>query len=403
MKIAIIGGGAAGMFCAANINPDNNEVVVLESGRDLLRKVEQSGGGRCNITNAEPDVEKFIQNYPRGGGRLRKPLRKFGNRELADWFNERGVNFIKEKDGRVFPESEDSNEIIDCLLRECRKRGVIFRMPFTATSVEKQNEKFIITGRHGDSIAADKIIFAFGGKWNADLQESLEKFGHKFHNALPSLFPLKTNFKKLTDLAGATLKNAVLRYPAQKLESSGDLLITHEGISGPCALKMSSLGARIFNELDYKFILELAAISDVDSFKNFCAQAREYAAKKLVKNFYPEEISQGYWIFALEKSIIPSDKTWAQFSADEQKRLTQTLSSLPLQITGRAANAREFVTCGGIDLGNIDFNTMQSKKTTGLFFAGECLDIDAFTGGYNLQAAWTTAKLAADACSIPMQ
>lgn len=394
MKVAIVGAGAAGMFAASNIK--SADITILESGGEILRKVAQSGGGRCNFTNAESDISKFIKNYPRGGRSLRKPFMRFGMPQTLQWFKERGVAHIAEGDGRIFPASQRSLQIIECLKSEAQKAGASLVKNFAVCALEKTpSGNFLISAKSGEAIYADIALLAVGGRWNESLKDSLQKLGHKFIEPLPSLFPFALGDKKFLSLAGLSLDNATLKAEEFNFETAGGLVVTHEGISGPAVLKMSSLGARAFYEKNYRFKLSLSAISSAQSFCEFCARARTKEAKKLVKNFRFPEVAERYWLFAFDRAQIPQDLDWAHFSKENQAKLLSALSDLELTVVSRAANAGEFVTCGGVDIADIDFKTMQSKKTEGLFFAGECLDIDAFTGGFNLQAAWTTAKIAA--------
>lgn len=393
MKIAIIGAGAAGMFCAANLNGDF-EIEILEESGGVLKKVEQSGGGRCNITNSQKSVSEFIKAYPRGGKSLRKPLMRFGNSELEGWFLERGVKFKTEEDGRVFPESNDSLTIVNCLLSEAQKKGALIRRNFSVKNFSKMpGGKYMLSSQSGDAVIADAVLFANGGRWNAGLKSALERFSHKFSEPLPSLFGFKT--EGLEELAGLSLKNARLKCPEFGFETTGGILFTHEGITGPSVLKMSSLGARVFADKNYKIEFSLSVLKDIGSFDLFCGEARAKHSKKLAKNFRLPEIPQKYWEFLLEKSGVPNECEWAHFSKESQKRLRLNISSLNVKTSARAANTREFVTSGGADLDCLDLSTMQSKFLPNVFFAGECLNIDAFTGGYNLQAAWTTSFIAA--------
>lgn len=393
MKIAIVGAGAAGMFCAANLKA-GFEIEVLEQSGGVLRKVEQSGGGRCNITNAQKNVSEFIKAYPRGGKSLRKPLMRFGNSALEEWFLKKGVKFKTEGDGRVFPESDDSLTIVNCLHSEARKNGATIRKNFSAKNFSKMPDgKYMLSSQDGNAVIADAVLFATGGCWNADLKSALERMSHKFAEPLPSLFGFKA--EGLEELAGLSLRDACLKCPEFGFETSGDILFTHEGMTGPAVLKMSSLGARVFAAKGYKLDFSLSVLKNPESFDLFCKEARAKHSKKLAKNFRHPEIPQKYWEFLLEKSGISGELEWAHFSKENQKSLRSNIMSLNARTTAKAANTREFVTSGGLELDCVDLNTMQSKFLPNVFFAGECLNIDAFTGGYNLQAAWTTSFIAA--------
>lgn len=384
------------MFAAANIDSPNAEIEIFESGRDTLRKVVQSGGGRCNLTNAECDVAKFIKNYPRGGGSLRKPFMRFGQKQTLEWFEERGVEFVTEDDSRIFPKSENSLEIVECLEREVAKRNAVIHRSFTVENVARTlGGKYSISSKFGEMVMADVVLFAGGGRWNPNLKESLERSGHKFFEPRPSLFSFALNYGKFLELAGTSFEDVLLSAKDFGYETRGGLVITHEGLSGPAALKLSSLGARGFYDVNYKIKLTLCVVKNPQNFAQFCAAARQKESKKLVKNLRLPEVSERYWQFALKKAEIPETTDWAHFSKKNELDLAEVLTNLKLDVTGRAAHTREFVTCGGVDTADIYFKTMRSKKSDGIFFAGECINIDAFTGGFNLQAAWTTAKIAA--------
>lgn len=396
MKIAIVGAGAAGMFCAANLDK-NFDIEILESGNGILKKVEQSGGGRCNITNAEKNISEFIKAYPRGGKSLRKPLMRFGNIALEEWFFKRDVKFKKEDDGRIFPVSDDSLTIVNCLYAEAKKNGAIIRKNFAVKNFSKTTDnQYMLTSQNGDVVCANVVLFALGGRWNDELRGALERTSHKFIEPLPSLFGFKV--EGLSALSGISLKDVFLKCEEFNFETSGDILFTHEGITGPVVLKMSSVGARVFADKNYKLQFQLSILKNLEAFDLFCKEARAKHSKKLVKNFRLPEIPQKFWEFLIEKSGIGENCEWAHFSKENQKSLRANIASFKIETSARATNTREFVTSGGVDLTCVDLSTMQSKLLPNVFFAGECLDIDAFTGGYNLQAAWTTSYIAS--CAI---
>ncbi|MBR6388649.1 MAG: aminoacetone oxidase family FAD-binding enzyme [Opitutales bacterium] len=397
MNVAIVGAGAAGVFCAANLGK-SLDVQIFEAGNSPLKKVEQSGGGRCNITNAQKDIGEFIKAYPRGGGRLRKPLMNFGAKELIKWFEARGVKFKEEDEGRIFPESGASMEIVSVLLSEAQKNGAIIRKNFAVKKFSKtESGRYMITSANGDVATADAVLFAPGGVWDAELQACLERLGHKFIERRPSLFGFKLKSEKLRSLAGLAVRGAALKCRKFGFETFGDILFTHEGITGPAALKMSSLGARVFYDCGYEAELEIALFKNPETFGLFCKNARQTNPKKKVKNFPPQQIPQRLWDIFLEEAGVPEGCDWAHFSKENQKKLLAAAAEFKMETDGKAAHTREFVSAGGLDLNCVDFKTMQSKFLKNVFFAGECLDIDAFTGGYNLQAAWTTAFAAAKA------
>ncbi len=399
MRVAIIGGGAAGIFCAANIRAPGAEAVVLESGARPLRKVLASGGGRCNITNAESDISKFISAYPRGGGRLRKPLLCFGPKDTLEWFGARGAAFETEGEGRVFPKSGGSAGIAAILERARRESGAEMRLGFSASSISRlPGGGFEISSESGESVRCDAALFATGGSWHPGLRECLERMGHAFEEPAPSLFAFKIPGGGFSELAGTPLRGVSVSCREFKISATGDVLPTHEGLSGPGILRLSSLGARLFRDAGYRFRITLGLLGPGE-FRDFCSSARAGAAKKLVKNFRPQGVPQKWWDLIVSRAGIDPAAEWAHFSRDGERRLAEEATALGASVCGRASGSGEFVTCGGVALGGVDFKTMQSRHAPGIYFAGECLDIDAFTGGYNLQAAWTTGMTAAMAIS----
>lgn len=397
-RIAIIGGGASGMFLAANLKNANADVSVFERSQDILEKLKLTGGGRCNLTNAEFDVEKFVKNYPRGAKRLRNLFRFFGSKDTMNWFESRGLHLKIEDEKRVFPSSNLSSDVAKVLEKCALENGAKISRNIGIESIKLQDDfTFKLENSFGRKDIFDVVIFARGGRWSKSLQQNLENLNIKFTRQEASLFGFKSAISKEFDLSGVALKNAHLISKQFNFESEGGFLFTHEGISGPCVLKMSSLGAYEFCDCNYctDFVLNLA--KNPESISNFIKLARQKEAKKLVKNFWYSEIPQKLWITILKFANINPESTWAEFSKESQKNLISKMQNFEIKTLGKAVNSSEFVCAGGVDLNCIDLKTMQSKDVKNLYFIGECLDIDAFTGGFNLQAAWSSAFVASKA------
>ncbi len=399
-KIAIIGAGAGGIFCAANSrisNADKSfETTVFEASDTPLLKVSLSGGGRCNIANAESEIEKLIKNYPRGAGSLRKVFRAFSAEHLCAWFKERGVEFVEEESGRIFPKSNSSKTIVDTLLNEAQKCGAKILKHKKALGVKLlQDSSFEVSFSDNSIFHADKILIAAGSLKKDALCESIKSLGHTFSEPLPSLFAFKA--EGCAELAGLSLQDTLIEYCGKKkIIAQGALLFTHEGLSGPAVLKLSSYGAVDFAQENYQFKISINFLNSKpqDFLKKFFDEARISAAKKLIKNHRPENLQENFWLWVLKKSAINSDTIYANLNKDSQNKIIKNLTGCEVFVLGKSVNKSEFVTCGGVKLQEVDFATMQSKIVKNLYFAGEYLDMDAITGGFNLQAAFASAKIA---------
>ncbi|MCE1163828.1 MAG: aminoacetone oxidase family FAD-binding enzyme [Bacteroidetes bacterium] len=391
-KIGVIGGGAAGFFGAVNCAEKNNdaEIVILEKSARILSKVRISGGGRCNVTNALRDAREFILNYPRGGKELLSVFNKFGSAEAVDWFESRGVKLKTEKDGRMFPVTDDSNTIITLFTSLAKKHGIKIVTGFDVNEIERTAGKFIVYDRKRIAYAFDKLLYCPGGFPDASGFNLIRKLGHTIKEPVPSLFSFVCRDSSLRGLSGISASHAVLKIKGVKYSSEGSLLITHNGFSGPAILKLSAFAARELKEREYKFNLEISFVKSaniVDEFKTVNGE------KKIV-NTHTNEIPSRLWETLVSRSGVSTEKKWRDVSKSDVIKLKEALFRSLFEISGKNTNKEEFVTAGGINLKEVDFRTMESKVCKNLFFAGEVLDIDGITGGFNFQSAWSTAYIA---------
>lgn len=400
MKIAIIGGGAAGFFAAitAKESHPDAQVVIFEKSQKLLAKVLISGGGRCNVTNACDSIEELCKAYPRGGRSLKKAFYLFSNKDAMQWFESRGVPLVIQEDGRVFPASQHSETIVDCFLDECKRLGIDIKTGEGIKAIKTVGDRIELELTKKDQWPEifDKVIVATGGSPERSGLEWLEKLGHKIEEPVPSLFSFNMPAESIRELMGISVESAMVRIPGTKLAAKGPLLITHWGMSGPAILKLSSFGARILNELGYDFKLQVNWANEANNelvAKHLDNIIKEHFGK-LLSNYRPYSLPARLWTYLLEKIEIPADKNWGELGKKGLNRLVNVLTNDEYQVKGRTAFKEEFVTCGGVSLESIDLTTMQSKVCKNLYFAGEILDIDGITGGFNFQAAWTTGWIA---------
>ncbi len=392
--IVIIGGGAAGIFaslvCAEQF--PGRRIVVLERAAAPLGKVAVSGGGRCNVTNATFEPVRLVAFYPRGGKALRGPFTRFGPQQMVDWFSARGVSLKTEPDGRMFPQSDSSRTIMDCFLAQAKDLGVEIHLLSGVTEIVPAGIGFSISLANGEKWDARQVLLATGGARPG--YELARRLGHKINEPVPSLFTFKIEDERIKGLAGISVPNARLRLPTAKLEQKGPLLITHWGLSGPAVLRLSAWGARFLHEQDYQAELRLGWLGDSNSEKVKAVFQRMRAEKGRQPMFQTSpfaEIPLRLWERLAWVAGIRPNEHWGDAEKEQLERIETDLLDCPLQITGKGEFKEEFVTCGGVDLDEVDFRTMESRKVAGLYFAGEILDIDGLTGGFNFQAAWTTA------------
>lgn len=402
-RIIVIGAGAAGIFAAVNVAANNPtmQVTVLEKSAKLLSKVKVSGGGRCNVTNVCKEPGEMVKNYPRSHKKLRQAFGSFGTSHTIDWFLERGVKLKAEPDGRIFPVTDSSQTIIDCLLRECGHHRVVIETRTGVHKVQKNEQGFQVFTDKGQVLECDKLLVATGGSHKAEGYGWLELQGHTIAPPVPSLFTFNLVDKAVTQLAGVSVPDALVRIAGTKLSQQGPVLITHWGLSGPAVLKLSAWGARTLHEKNYQYTVLVNWLAEAneplvrEQMGNFKAQ---HPLKKVVSQ-PPFPLPKRLWEFLALKAGVDAGMRWNNFSGKKYNRLVNILVCDEYAAQGKTTFKEEFVTCGGIKLQEVDLQTMESRICPGLYFAGEVLDIDGITGGFNFQAAWTTGWLAAKAMS----
>ncbi|MBT3605562.1 MAG: NAD(P)/FAD-dependent oxidoreductase [Candidatus Latescibacteria bacterium] len=400
MDIAIVGGGAAGFFAAIAAKENYPEacVVIFEKSNKLLAKVKVSGGGRCNVTNGCTSIRELVEAYPRGKKQLKKAFRIFNTAHTMQWFEDRGVPLMTEKDGRVFPASQNSQTIIDCFMGETERLDITIEMGCGIDAIRQVGDRVALdfAAEDASSKTFDKVIVATGGSPKKSGLLWLEGLGHQIVEPIPSLFTFNMPDESVTKLMGIAVEKTWVSIQGTKLKSDGPLLITHWGMSGPVILKLSAFGARTLFDLGYEFNIQVNWVQiqnqDVvmDELKNI---VYAYSGKRLV-NRRPYSLPERLWIYLLEKCDLSMDKKWGELGKSGMNRLVNVLTHDVYRVAGKTTFKEEFVTCGGVSLESIDFNTMQSKACKNLYFAGELMDVDGVTGGYNFQAAWTTGFIA---------
>ena len=396
----MVGGGAAGFFAAIAAAEAGADVTILEKSARCLDKVRISGGGRCNVTHACFEPREFVTRYPRGGRALLGPFTRFSARDTVDWFAARGVRLKTEADGRMFPATDSSQTIVDCLLQAAQTAGVKLRLNCAVESIAKNAEgKFELTLNGREKTSCDRLLLAMGGCRAAAAGQMAILLGHQIEAPVPSLFTFQIESPWLRSLAGVSLEVAEVSVPAVKLRERGPLLVTHWGLSGPAVLKISAWGARALFALNYQFSLLVNWLPEANAEKiirEFQAR-RESAGAKLLVNVPLLPLTARLWEELVLAAGIPRNTRWSVLTRAQAHALAQQILRSELLVTGKSLNKDEFVTCGGVKLDEVNFQTMESKVCPGLFFAGELLDLDGITGGFNFQAAWTTGFIAGQA------
>ena len=395
--ILILGGGAAGFFAAitcAEANPQAR-VTILEKSRALLSKVRISGGGRCNVTNACFDPALLVQHYPRGGAALRGPFSRFQPRDTMAWFEQRGVQLKTESDGRVFPVTDRSETIVDCLLNSAQRAGVAIRTQMSIAAIERDDRSgLVVRSKTNEVLSADRILLATGSNpqgyaWAAALDHTIEP-------PVPSLFTFTSDDARLQGLAGISVPNARVEIVGASLMQSGPLLITHWGLSGPAILKLSAWGARVLHDRSYRAQVTIDWLPDrrEDEVRQTLQAIRSDQPRKYIGSSSPFGLPSRLWLSLIGACGLDGDRRWTEVSKRHIVALIDQLKRGVYDVQGKGEFKDEFVTCGGVNLDEINFKTMESRVCPGLHFAGEILDIDGWTGGFNFQAAWTTGWLA---------
>lgn len=416
--IAIVGGGAGGFFAAitaAEANPAAS-VTIYERSQHTLSKVKISGGGRCNVTHSCFDPAKLASHYPRGSRELHGAFHRWQPQDTIHWFAERGVTLKTEADGRMFPDSDDSQTIIDCFHKAADNAGVKLLKGVGLKGLSQSSDgSFILELTDGTQTNADATCIATGSLKASPLTRALETLGHTIEPLAPSLFAFNVADRRTHGLSGLSVQNASVSllasslatassHKSKSLAQTGPILITHRGFSGPAILRLSAWQARSLQELNYHFDIGINWLSNLteNQVREQFAKLRKHKGRSLVRSKVFEAIPRRLWERLVEATGISEDTPWSQLSKAIETKLINQLIAARYSVQGKTTNKDEFVTCGGVRLKEIDFKSMQSRKVPGLYFAGECLDVDGITGGFNFQAAWTGGRIAglamADSC-----
>lgn len=392
-RIIIIGGGAAGFFCAANLDEKKYKITILEQNSDVLQKVKISGGGRCNVTHACFDPKELVQFYPRGNKELLSVFTKFQPGDTIEWFENRKVSLKIENDNRIFPQSNSSQTIINTFLSEIQKKNVEVKTKCSVKEIEKFDEKYLVKTSLGD-FEADFIVYTTGSSPKS--LKMIQNLGHKVIDLVPSLFTFNIKDDLLKDLLGTSFEMAETSIPKLKTEESGPLLITHWGLSGPAILKISAWEAINLAKVKYNFEVEVNFISkDLDDAEDLFQNFKQSNPKKTIGQSKIFEVTNRFWQRILEVSKVDLNKQVANISGKEMHAIIENLCKRKFNVTGKSTFKDEFVTAGGVDLKEINFKNMSSKILPNFYVAGEVLNIDAVTGGFNFQACWSEAWLIA--------
>ncbi len=398
--LAVIGGGAAGFFCAVNaarMNP-GLKVVIIEKTNKLLSKVKVSGGGRCNVTHACFDIAEMSKKYPRGQHFVKKEFHQFFTTDINQWFEERGVKLKTEKDGRMFPVTDSSQTIIDCLLKEAGKYGVEIMMNAEVKNVIYKANHFELKLSDSRLLTPDYLCIASGGCPKSSMYDWLKELGHTIEDPVPSLFTFNIQGHPITELMGVSVEKVKVKIAGTSLAEQGPLLITHWGLSGPVVLRLSAWGAQELSEKKYEFKVHINWLYKLeyneqrlrDAFVNF----RDFYSSHKIASYNFAELPQRLWQFLLTQSGVTKEMRFADLPKKIENSLVNNLVDYTMIVKGKTTFKEEFVTAGGIKLSEVDSNTMMSKKVPNLFFAGEVMDVDGITGGFNFQHAWTSGWVA---------
>ena len=402
-KLVVIGGGAAGFFCAVNAAQNSElEVTLIERSSKVLSKVRVSGGGRCNVTHACFSIAEMIKKYPRGEKFLKQAFHHFFITDTINWFERRNVKLKTEADGRMFPESNSSETIINCLLHEANKNRVEILMNREIVKIEvsagnNKNLFRLFFSKDGSVLEADFVSIACGGFHKPDQYSWLTKLGHSFERPVPSLFTFNVPKNPISELMGISVENAQVKINGTKFSQTGPLLITHWGFSGPAILKLSAFAAIALSKLNYDFLISINWLNGYheNSVLEKLRSIRNEQASKKVINKNPFNLPQRLWEYHLVECGINSEIRWADLPSKQQNQLAKQLCAQQFHVKGKTTFKEEFVTAGGIKLSEIDAHTMESKIVPHLYFAGEIMDVDGITGGFNFQHAWTSGWIAA--------
>ena len=405
MDIAIIGGGAAGFMAAIVARRTNpaSKVTIFERAQKVLAKVEITGGGRCNVTNSFAAITDMKQVYPRGHKLMKRLMKTFSHEDTYRWFEQYGVPLVTQEDECVFPKAQDSHAIINCLVRQANELGVTICCRHRLVNIHKMEDgRLKLEFENGSHRVFHRTIITTGGSPNGRGLQYLAQLGHDIEPPVPSLFTFNIKDRAFCDLMGTVVDPVVTTIPGTKLRAKGPLLVTHWGVSGPAVLKLSSYAARLLAENDYKAPLAISWTGELtrQEVEENLLKLQTANPRKQVATLHPFGLPSRLWLYILSKLDIDTVKPWAEIGRKTLNRMIETLVNDQYTIAGKGAFREEFVTCGGVSLSSINSKTLESKVCPNLFFAGEVLDIDAITGGFNLQAAWTTGFIAGKSASL---
>jgi predicted Rossmann fold flavoprotein len=405
--LAVIGGGAAGFFGAlqtAEMKP-GSRIVILEKSNKLLSKVRISGGGRCNVTHACFEPGPLARHYPRGEKLLKNLFRSFQAKDTVAWFASKGVHLKVEEDGRMFPDTNSSETIIDCFLHEAQRHNITIEVSTGEVAVQPERERFTLTTQHGMTLQAHHVLVATGGHANPQFYQWLAALGHTVVPPIPSLFTLNDSQKDFRDLMGVAVPHAEVRIATTKFSETGPVLITHWGLSGPAVIKLSAWAAAYLHEAQYQCTALVSWIGPAqeEATRQLLHGHKAAHGKQRVYTNPLFSLPQRLWQKLCTLAAIEETKIWAELPQKNLNKLLEYLIRFPFQIKGKTTFKEEFVTCGGVDLKEINPETLESRRIKNLFFAGEVLNVDGETGGFNFQAAWTTSHQAARQIAASIQ
>lgn len=397
--LTVVGGGAAGFFCAVNAARTNEDlkVIIVEKANKLLSKVKVSGGGRCNVTHACFEIEELIKKYPRGKNFLKKSFHWFNTNDTIQWFEEHNVKLKTENDGRMFPVTNNAQTIIDCLLNEAEKYGVQILLNKEIKAITKSTDFFELLIADNSILKTNFLCIACGGFNKSAAFDFIRKLNHAVEEPVPSLFTFNIPNNNITKLMGISVSDAIIKITNTKLNECGAVLITHWGLSGPAVLKLSAWGARELAKLNYTFtaVVNWLPQYNEQALREEWKQLRARYGSQKIANKNPFDLPNRLWLHLLSESEISFELRWADMNSKQQTKLIQNLTGQSFHIKGKTTFKEEFVTCGGVRLKEINPNSMESTIVNNLFFAGEVMDVDGITGGFNFQHAWTSGFIAA--------
>ena len=399
MEIAIIGGGAAGFMAAITAQKTDpaSKVTIFERAQKVLAKVEITGGGRCNVTNSFATITDMKQAYPRGDKLMKRLMKTFSYEDTYKWFEKHGVPLVTQDDECVFPKAQDAHAVIDCLVRQARELEITVCCKHRLTDIrQKEDGSFELMFEKASHRSFHRVIVTTGGSPHARGLDYLARLGHKIEQPVPSLFTFNITDRSFCNLMGTVADPVVTAIPGTKMRAEGALLVTHWGMSGPAVLKLSSYAARWLAEQDYKSPLAVSWTGrrTRQEVEEELLQLQTINPRKQLGTLHPLGLPSRLWLYILNKLGLNTAKPWGEIGRKTLNRLVETLVNDQYTIADKGSFREEFVTCGGVSLQSVNVKTLESKVCPGLFFAGEVLDIDAITGGFNLQAAWTTGVVA---------